>query len=65
MSRTYKNPECVPSTVLADRLDALVGVLKNLESRNSELTMRIPAECDRDFDIVLSEAARRLRIIDD
>ena len=62
MSTQYKRPEDVPTEVLADRLDELADVIcKKRDRIDAEFTMRIPAECDRDADIVLSEAARRLR----
>jgi len=50
--------------VLADRLKELSSVVSNNRDRmESEFTMRIPAEVDRDADLVLMEASRRLRNI--
>lgn len=59
MSIRYNKPEDVPATVLADRLHEISWAIA--EKRQDELTMRIPAEVDRDADIVVNEAARRLR----
>lgn len=66
MSRQYKHSSDVPSSVLADRLDELVKVITDKSLRPEqplpyEFYMRIPAEVDHDADIVMSEAARRLR----
>ena len=40
--------------------DLSVAVSGGRESQSREFTMRIPAECDRDADLVLSEAAHRI-----
>lgn len=62
MSRQYSSSHEVPNRVLADRLDELsIAVGQKGDARDSELTMRIPAEVDRDADLVLAEAAKRLR----
>lgn len=45
--------------IIADRLDQLALAVANGD--RSEFTMRVPAEPDRDADLVLSEAARLLR----
>lgn len=52
-----------PSDIeLADRLDQLAdAITKGFDAARSEFTMRIPAEPKRDADLVLSEAAMRLR----
>ena len=47
---------------LADRLSALATAVTKRDW--SEFTMRIPADPKRDADLVLSEAARRLRAIE-
>ena len=65
MTTKYKNSSDVPDSVLADRLeqlaDAVVARMKGDESRfSNEFTCRIPAELDRDADLVLAEAAKRL-----
>jgi hypothetical protein len=70
MSRVYDSPEKVPNSVLADRLevlsDAIVERMKGDDGKamDREYTCRIPAEVDRDPDIVLQEAAERIRRLD-
>lgn len=66
MSTNYKDPSDVPTGVLAARLDVLANAVANRQDRKfeREFDMRIPAEVDRDADIVLSEAAKRLREMD-
>ncbi len=62
MSNKYKHGDIVPNNVLADRLDALAdAVTKGKDSIDREFTMRIPAELDHDADLVMSQAAQRLR----
>lgn len=62
MSRKYTDTASVPTETLANRLDELANAItKGREASDREFTMRIPAECDRDADLVLSEAAKRLR----
>jgi hypothetical protein len=58
MSTQYKNPTEVPSKVLCERLRELAKHVAN--GNIGDFYMSIPAECDRDADIVLSEAANRL-----
>jgi len=60
MSTNYKHPREVPSKVLAERLKELSRLVSDGQIKHNEFTMRIPAEVDRDADIVLMEAARRL-----
>ncbi len=61
MSTKYTKPVQVPGAVLAKRLEEISeAVTKKGEDRDRELTMRVPAELDRDADLVLSEAAQRL-----
>lgn len=61
MSNKYKHGEKVPSQVLANRMDELAqAVTKGKDAVNREFTMRVPAELDRDADLVLSAAAKRL-----
>ncbi len=62
MSTEYKQSSHVPTEKLAIRLRELARVVAGPVSiRDSgEFTMRIPAEVDRDADLVMSEAARRL-----
>ena len=59
MSNKYKIGDKVPDAVLADRLDELAHAVTQGDVH--AFTMRIPAEMDRDADLVLSAAARRLR----
>ena len=61
MSRIYKHGEEVPNEVLAKRLDELSNVCTESPFNSNQFSMRIPAELDRDADLVLSEAASRLR----
>ena len=65
MSRKYSNSPEVPTEVLVNRLKELSSAIttgRNVQER--EFTMRIPAECDRDADLVLAEAAKRLKNLD-
>lgn len=62
MSTKYKKSADVPTEVIIKRLEELSNaVTKGRAAVSGEFTMRIPAELDRDADIVLSEAAQRLR----
>jgi hypothetical protein len=66
MSTRYKHRDRIPTEVLANRLDeladAVVARMKGDPSpMDREFTCRIPAELDRDPDLVLSQAADRLR----
>lgn len=66
MSTKYKHKDRVPTDVLAARLDELANaVVARMKGdagpMDREFTCRIPAEMDRDPDLVLSEAAKRLR----
>lgn len=64
MSTKYKNSKDVPTRLLAQRLRELSDAISGgKESTAREFTMRIPAECDRDADLVLSEAAARLELL--
>ncbi len=65
MSTKYKSSKEVPLETLTNRLMYLSKVIRGVfgDRKNrieDEFTMRIPAECDRDADLVLSEASRRL-----
>ena len=66
MSKQYRHGDTVPTEVLVKRLnefkDAVVERLcGNPSLFESEFTCRIPAELDRDPDLVFSEAAIRLQ----
>ena len=67
MSNKYKRGDRVPTDVIADGLDELVSVIKD-SSRpgrfQNEFDMRFPPELDRDADLVMSEAASRLRSLE-
>ena len=61
MSTKYKHPKEVPLQVIVARLRELATVItKGRDSQEREFTMSIPAECDRDADIVINEAANRI-----
>lgn len=63
MSRRYDDPGEVPQDVLVKRLRELSSAVSSRQPGKTipeEFTMRIPAEVDRDADIVLCEAAIRL-----
>lgn len=62
MSTKYKIGDEVPTYILIKRLKELsAAATKGKHTLEREFTMRIPAEVDRDADIVLSAAARRLK----
>ena len=62
MSTKYGMTDRVPTEVLAARLEELSNVLttQGKDAIAHEFTMRIPAEMDRDADLVLYAAANRL-----
>lgn len=65
MSRNYKQSEDIPNGVLAKRLEELSdAVVARMHGKkhvfDNEFTCRIPAELDRDADLVLMESAKRL-----
>jgi len=60
MSTKYQKPEEVPTTEIVKRLHELSDAFPEKPKRDREFTMRIPAECDRDPDLVLYAAAQRL-----
>ena len=59
MSRKYKTGLEVPTNVLCGRLKDLAAAIADNDFQ--DFSMRIPAEVDRDADLVISEAARRLK----
>lgn len=63
MSARYRDPKDVPTSALIERLRQLADAVAN--NNMDEFVMRIPAEVDRDADIVLSEAAKRLEAAND
>ena len=61
MSTKYKHPKEVPLQVIVARLRELAtAITKGRDSQEREFTMSIPAERDRDADIVINEAANRI-----
>ena len=61
MSARYNDVSEVPTTVICERLRELSEAVTTSDSKvRREFTMRVPAEVDRDADIVLSAAADRL-----
>ena len=58
MSSQYREAESVPNNVLAERLLELSVAVA--QQNWGEFTMRVPAELDRDADLVLQEVAWRL-----
>jgi len=66
MSTKYQNSKDVPLEVLLERLSELAdAVNKGRETQDREFTIRIPAECDRDADIVIHEAVNRIKVLQD
>lgn len=61
MSTKYRSSRDVPMGTIITRLNELSDAITGgRESQGREFTMRIPAECDRDADLVIGEAAVRL-----
>lgn len=61
MSTKYRSSRDVPLDTIITRLNELSdAVTGGRESQAVQFTMRIPAECDRDADLVIGEAASRL-----
>ena len=61
MSTIYKMNDIVATNVLANRLEELSDAIgKSGDEMSREFTRRIPAELDRDADLVLSQSARRM-----
>jgi hypothetical protein len=64
MSTKYHNSKDVPNDVLIARLNELSdAICAGKDSKDMEFTRRIQAECDRDADLVIAEAARRLELL--
>ena len=61
MSNKYKAGDKIPSNVLCKRLDELSNAVTKGQNVMREFDMRIPAERDRDADIVLMLASRRIK----
>jgi len=61
MSTKYQSTKDVPIDAIILRLHELSdAIIAGKPASENELTMRIPAECDRDADLVIGEAAVRL-----
>ncbi|WP_328187010.1 hypothetical protein [Marinobacter sp. OP 3.4] len=61
MTTNYKSSRDVPLETIIGRLNELSdAVTRGRESLCREFTMHIPAECDRDADLIIGEAAIRL-----
>lgn len=58
MSTKYQTTSEVPTSVLVNRLQQLGDAIP--KQNRDEFSMRVPAECDRDADLVIPEAAKRL-----
>ncbi len=58
MSTKYSNRKEVPTDIICSRLNELSDAVA--KGNQGEFTMRVPAELDRDADIVLCEASIRL-----
>ncbi|MDH5573660.1 MAG: hypothetical protein OEY89_17985 [Gammaproteobacteria bacterium] len=61
MSNKYKAGDNIPSEVLCKRLDELSNAVTKGQYGMREFDMRIPAELDRDADIVLMLASKRIK----
>ncbi len=66
MSNKYRLSGDVPDSVLINRLEELSdAVTRGRDAINREFFMSVPAQLDKDADLVLAEAARRLRGVND
>lgn len=62
MSNKYKHGDIVPLDIICSRLDELWrAVTKGQKGILREFDMRIPAELDRDADVIICEASTRLK----
>ena len=63
MSTQYKDRSEVPTSALVARLKEIAhAVTQGRDAIARECSMRVPAELDRDMDLVCAEAARRLEL---
>ncbi|GEM_PF-3381698 len=60
MSTKYKQPSEVPTEILVKRLSELSDCFNDRDKFDREYTRRIPAELDRDADLVMSNSSERL-----
>jgi len=66
MSNQYKIGDSVPSEILCARLREIVHAITAGDGGKSilrECVMRVPAEIDRDADLVISGSARRIEAL--
>ena len=61
MTNKYEDTNQVPDQVLLTRVAELVDAVTKGSAGLNEFTMRVPAECDRDADLVLTELIIRYR----
>lgn len=61
MSRKYSQSKDVPLDIILDRVDELASACTSRVAFDGQFTMRIPAEVDRDADLVLNEVVLRCR----
>ena len=61
MTNKYEDTNQVPDQVLLTRVAELVDAVTQGSAGLNEFTMRVPAECDRDADLVLTELIIRYR----
>ena len=61
MTTEYNKPADVPTSTILSRVEQLSDAVTKGKEGSHEFTMRVPAECDRDADLVLSELVRRYR----
>lgn len=61
MSNKYKHGDKVPDEVLYERMNQLIRSITTREDFPSDFYMRIPAELDRDADLVMSQMVTNSR----
>jgi hypothetical protein len=60
MSSKYKDGDVIPTEVLCERVKELIRLIMSGEVRHPDFTMRVPAELDRDADLVLHAIVERI-----
>lgn len=65
MSMQYKSSCEVPNSAICARLNELSEIVKQRPLPEHEFSMRVPAELDRDADLVLSIAAQRIAALEE
>jgi len=61
----YKSSCEVPNSAICARLNELSEIVKQRPLPEHEFSMRVPAELDRDADLVLSIAAQRIAALEE